>query len=315
MAWQDELNSLDEELSSGRIRADEYRRRRDELLAAASSNPVSLRRIHRQQPPSIANAFNGDSGEVTQQVDLSKAQWETKPPEHRQQQAPRPVMANPAPPMQADEVFGLAANATAPNRQKWPRFVAAIAVLAVLAAGIWWFALRDNTAPETVANQPVQGQLSLDRVPNPTDAPMTYSGVFTVDQAQVYNLLKPDEAATLVQAGSKRILFRGASSGNLVFHTFAYETTTTDVARELATSAMDRNKRVGMVDATGTGVPQGIQVVKSLGDKSAVIEAIYPTEQATIRVLVVQTGPNDERQLSDAIRRGVDAAVKAFPIG
>lgn len=315
MAWQDELNNLDEELSSGRIRADEYRRRRDELLAAASSNPVSLRRIHRQQPPSIANAFNGDAGDVTQQVDLSKAQWETKPPEH-QQQAQRPVMANPAPPMQADEVFGLAANATAPNRRKWPRFVAAIAVLAVLAAGIWWFALRDNNSgPETAANQPTQAQLSLDKVPNPTDAPMTYSGVFTVDQAQVYSLLKPDEAATLVQAGSKRILFRGVSQGNLVFHIFAYETATADLARGLATSAVDRDKRVGMVEATGTGVPQGVDVVKSLGDKSAIIEAIYPAAQATIRVLVVQTGPNDERQLSDAIRRGVDAAVKAFPIG
>lgn len=313
MAWQDELNSLDEELSSGRIRADEYRRRRDELLAAASSNPVSLRRIHRQQPPSIANAFNGDSADVTQQVDLSKAQWETKPPDPRQQ-APRQMLANPAPPMQADEVFGLAANATAPNRKKWPRFVAAIAVLAVLAAGIWFFALRNKSGPEAVANPPA-AQISLERLPNPTDAPMTYSGVFTVDQAQVYNLLKPDEAATLVQAGSKRILFRGVSQGNLVFHTFAYETATTDIARGLTTSAMDRNKRVGMVEATGTGVQQGVNVVKSLGDKSAVIEAIYPTANATIRVMVVQTGPNDERQLSDAIRRGVDAAVKAFPIG
>ncbi|WP_309110077.1 hypothetical protein [Saccharothrix sp.] len=37
MSWQDELSELDRTLAEGRISADDYRRRRDELLASASS--------------------------------------------------------------------------------------------------------------------------------------------------------------------------------------------------------------------------------------------------------------------------------------
>src|SRR6187431_317168 len=93
MGWQDELNSLDQELSAGRIAADEYRRRRDELLATASSSSVEVRRVHRKQGPSIANAFTGtgdpksgdSSADITQQVGVPQepvkpAGWQAMQP-------------------------------------------------------------------------------------------------------------------------------------------------------------------------------------------------------------------------------------------
>jgi hypothetical protein len=328
MAWQDELNSLDEELSAGRIRSDEYRRRRDELLAAASSNPVGARPNLRQQSPSIANAFTGDAQapepDVTQQLAVrqtqpAKATWETKPPQPQliPQPTERSLALNPEPtPMQGSEVFGLAVSSPRAARQ-WPRFVVAIVILALVAGATWWFAFRDKSGPVTAAGPAAQQatQLSVDRLPNPTDVPMTYSGVFTVDQAQVYNLLKPDEAATLVQGGAQRVYFRGVGAGNLVYHTFAYETGTVDAARKLATGVIDRDKKVGMTDSEISGLPQGVRVVKSLGDKSAMYEAVYAANQATIRILVVQSGPTEERQISDAMRRGVEAVVHSIPIG
>src|SRR3954454_6801121 len=95
MAWQDDLRELDEALSAGRIKADEYRKRRDDLLAAASSNPVVTRRIQRHRPTSIANAFSSgepkeggdlrtdDAADVTQQVAVTerKPDWEAAPPQ------------------------------------------------------------------------------------------------------------------------------------------------------------------------------------------------------------------------------------------
>src|ERR1700743_470604 len=39
MSWQDDLGELDPALADGTISADVYRRRRDEILAAAASSP------------------------------------------------------------------------------------------------------------------------------------------------------------------------------------------------------------------------------------------------------------------------------------
>ena len=49
MSWQDELRQLDEELAAGRIGAEQYRARRDQVIAAAA-NPTGA------QPPSSAES-------------------------------------------------------------------------------------------------------------------------------------------------------------------------------------------------------------------------------------------------------------------
>jgi hypothetical protein len=320
MAWQDDLNSLDRALSAGKIDTEEYRRRRDELLAAASSNPGVVRRNQRQQQPSIANAFIGDTAATTpdapKPVGAQQQQWQAARPA-----PPPPVSAIEQPsraPMLGAEVFTPPAP-RAPDRPKWPRFVIAVLVLALVTAGTWWFAFREDGEPSAAGGQDgapqPPAQLSIDKIPNPTDEPMTYSGVFTLDQAQVHNLLQPDEAATLVEGGSKKVYFRGISSGNLVYHIFAYETATADAARKLANSVIERDKRAGMIEETISDLPRGVRVVKSIGEESAIFEAVYPTNQAAVRILVVQKGATNERQLGDAAKRGVTAATRSLPIG
>jgi hypothetical protein len=65
VTWQNELQKLDEELASGRISADDYRRRRDEVLAQASAAPAAAP----QQP---------------QAPFPPPFKWETAPPESTQ---------------------------------------------------------------------------------------------------------------------------------------------------------------------------------------------------------------------------------------
>jgi hypothetical protein len=325
MAWQDELNSLDEELSAGRIKPDEYRRRRDELLAAASSsNQIGLRRGHRQQPPSIANAFNGDAnpksqGDVTQQVKIPSPApaWQATPPppsDAPPPNAPRPITSPPTPPVQGSEVFGLSMSGPSASRKPWPKFVIAVLVLALVAGGIWWFAFRSGDEPDpAVAGAPnTAADFTVDRVPNPTDVPLTTSGVLTVDQAQIYNLLKPAEAAYLSEGGTERIFYRGVTAGNVGYLIFVFQTKDTATGKQLAQRIVDVSKANGHEVGAISDAPAGVTTTKLVVDKAAILEAVYPADRAAVRVVLLQTGEVDEGQLANALRRATSNTVRAI---
>jgi hypothetical protein len=89
MAWQDELKNLDGELSAGRITGDEHRRRRDEILAAASSSAVGLRRpISRPAQPS-GNGQSEAGSDDSQPVDTgSTPAPSSQPPNPQPPSAP-----------------------------------------------------------------------------------------------------------------------------------------------------------------------------------------------------------------------------------
>jgi hypothetical protein len=50
MAWQDDLRELDEALSAGRIKADEYRKRRDRRRSRTRSAAASPKRAATCEP-------------------------------------------------------------------------------------------------------------------------------------------------------------------------------------------------------------------------------------------------------------------------
>ncbi|MFC0115800.1 hypothetical protein [Kibdelosporangium aridum] len=331
MGWQDELQSLDEQLSAGQIRAEEYRKRRDELLAAASSGAVSLRRVQRQKSPSvakpsIANAFNGDTkpdtsktADVTQQV--PPVAWTTARPagpaqqqQHPQQPpaAMQPPQGQGPPPMSApmigSEVFGTPP--TGPTKKsRVPKFVIAVVVLALVAAGTWWFAFRGNNDSPQIAVPPpaaTSSELSIDKIPNPTDSPLSTSGVLTVDQAQTNNIIRPDEAAYLSATDLQKIYFRNIVIGNLSYQLFAFQTQTDTGGARIVSGALERGKRASMVPASMEGLPPKVTLTKILNDGAAIYEAVYPIERGAVRLVVLQVGPNNERQLVSSMKRMVD---------
>jgi hypothetical protein len=318
MAWQDELNSLDKELAAGRIKPDEYRRRRDELLASASSNPVGMRRIHRQQPSSIANAFNGEgkpdtSADVTQQVDVPETAWEAKPPGVRPDTPPVRDFVQIAP-KQGAEVFGLAVSGPTTAR-RWPRFLIAIVVLALVAGATWWFAFPTKSS-QSVATPPAgeqrTSQFGVESLPNPTDVPLSYSGALTVDQMQIYNLVTPEEAAFLVEAGTGQVYYRGVTAGNLVYHIYAYRTKDQASSRALMSKIVDRNKRIGMTDLAISGIAPSVKAQQVFNETTGIYEAIYVSDQATVRMVVAQSGPHDDAKLAGAMKRVADAVTRSI---
>ena len=76
MSWQDELRQLDEELAAGRIGAEQYRARRDQVIAAAA-NPTGA------QPPSPA-----ESTTMLPPIGPNSGP-QPLPPQHIQQQLPQ----------------------------------------------------------------------------------------------------------------------------------------------------------------------------------------------------------------------------------
>jgi hypothetical protein len=68
MTWQEELRQLDSALAGGELAANEYRKRRDEILAAASSAQTPSSVIGPPTGPRPAVAPDADSAEVTQIV-------------------------------------------------------------------------------------------------------------------------------------------------------------------------------------------------------------------------------------------------------
>lgn len=68
MTWQEELRQLDSALARGEVAANEYRKRRDEILAAASSAQPPSDIIGPPTGPQPAVSADGDNAEVTQVV-------------------------------------------------------------------------------------------------------------------------------------------------------------------------------------------------------------------------------------------------------
>lgn len=88
MTWQDELQKLDNELASGRISADDYRRRRDEVLSGSAGGGPAQHQPQQQAP--FAPPFKweakppaGPSPDATQVVT-------NRPPQQQQQQNSNP---------------------------------------------------------------------------------------------------------------------------------------------------------------------------------------------------------------------------------
>ncbi|WP_184810942.1 SHOCT domain-containing protein [Actinophytocola algeriensis] len=78
MTWQEELRQLDSALAGGELSANEYRKRRDEILAAASSAqpPSPLLGAPAEPPPAQADNGDqaGDQAEVTQIVNVEESE-------------------------------------------------------------------------------------------------------------------------------------------------------------------------------------------------------------------------------------------------
>ncbi|MGQ0839908.1 hypothetical protein [Actinokineospora sp.] len=286
MEWQERLRELDAREAAGEVSAADHRRLRDEILAQASSR-VSVRQ---------AAGFGAKA-----------------PVQHA------PLTSAPIPPARIatgqELVEGSAIFAGAREGRRTRVVLVVLAVVVVLAAvggGVWWYLQRsDEQAPAAQQTQATRPGLSLDRLPNPTQNPLTTTGTFSVDQGLAAKLLKQEEVDYLTNGATQQVFFRAAAEDELSYQMFLFQTPGQEGATVVNSSIIAVGKEGRLVDAGISGLPAGVTATKAT--EVGLVQASYVTDGGTVRIIILQNGTRDDAKLTDALRRTVVLTARSLP--
>ena len=289
MDWQERLRRLDERRAGNKLTAAEYRRQRDEILAEASSRSAGPR-------GRVTSPMDGPTMRTTPVTPV----WSPAPP-------PRPPGAA-SPPLAGEELF-----ATAKPRRAGRRMLALFVVIlfSLISGTVWWLVFRADqpSASDGSAN----AALTIEMLPNPTDAPLSTSGVLSVDQAVANGLASKDDAATLTGRGTEKIFYRAVVVGDTAYQIYAYQTRDPNGGKALAADLVERGRRQGMADA-GITIATGVTTLRVTAPAGAILEAVYPSHGIAVRVSVSQTKQIDEAKLAAALEHAALTTVMAIPV-
>jgi hypothetical protein len=292
MSWEEELRQLDDALAAGKVSASKHRKRRDEILAEASS---------------------AQSSALPASGVLSRAAWRPVRQARRPVAAPSlPQPSQPITPTQAQEMFVTSRPATG---RRWLGVLAAVLVLALAAGVTWWFGFRQDepgtpAAGSTSSAQPRQGG-GIDelRLPGTAD---DRNGKFSVQRALELKVLSPLEADLLKQSGITEVTYVGASEGDYRYLVYAYPSVDPDAARATTGVVAHIHEQIGLTEAPIV-VPDGVQAVELRNAKAAVVRALYTSGNTTVQLAVLQEPAGDPAALESAFKRAVALAVDKLP--
>ncbi|GGS18546.1 SHOCT domain-containing protein [Actinokineospora fastidiosa] len=285
MDWQDRLRELDAQLASGELTRGEYRSRRDELLAEASSAPV-LRHHRDTRPPT--------------------GSFPAAPPPPRDLFASAPQ----APPaaLAGTEVFS-----TAGTPSKGPRAaLIAVAVLAVVAVALWVVLLKPFSGDETAAAPPAPRSLA-EMVPTPEGRPNPKNGVLTVPEAAEANVISAAGAKALSTNGVLEVVFRSTVDGDLGTAVIAGRAASVDAATA-AVGQLHENMRARGFQDVDEPLVEGPTTVKENAD-NRFVNAVFAVDDVVVQISLSQPVTGDESLLNAALRNTAAAITNALRTG
>lgn len=260
MTWQEDLRQLDARLAAGDIGAADYRRTRDEILAEASSgnqangtespkeglwtstNPSAQDEKTTETPApgetTVVVRVDAPDEEKTQIVTADQLEQPTRPvgpagPPPQPWPGPMPGQYQQRPaPIQGQEVF---AQASSGGSGKWLRWVIPVVIVALVAAGLWWFVFREDSPPPQAENPPSSTSQSEEpeepevpsidelagSVPTLPGEPKADNGPMTTAEALELGLLNPTYATLLEDNGANELVFQKSTRDNLGFQVAA----------------------------------------------------------------------------------------------
>ncbi|GLZ41272.1 hypothetical protein [Actinokineospora sp. NBRC 105648] len=277
MQWQDDLRELDARLAAGRMSAGEHRRRRDEVLAEASSTTGRI------------------PGSAFQSAVPPQPGW---PPPNDVPQA-LPV---PQPHFDGEAVFTTATPQRGPGRLVVVAVVAAIAV----GAAVWWAVSRGDK-PEAAAPVAVSPAAELvvklpalpgTVVSQPAVLPATLGpqlglyarGVAPEDSSGLVNTATADGPRSLVV----NVLDNGAG-------------------QDRTAQALGYAKASGWVVAPAPEGTSGVEVVRTVHPTVQLYRGIYRSTRWT--VLVTATGAADDEGFRAYFESVLDRTRATLPVG
>ena len=261
MTWQEDLRQLDARLANGDIGAADYRRTRDEILAEASSgnqangtespkdglwtsaNPSAQDEKTTETPApgetTVVVRVDAPDEEKTQIVTADQLEQPTRPvgpagPPPPPQSWPAPIpgqfQQRPAP-IQGQEVF-----ASSGGSGKWLRWVIPLVIVALVAAGLWWFVFRDDSTQPQAENPPPSSTSqteepeapavpSIDDVAGSVPAlpgePKADNGPMTTAEALQLGLLNEAYATLLQDNGASELVYQKSTQDRLGYQVAA----------------------------------------------------------------------------------------------
>ncbi|HEX3649473.1 MAG TPA: hypothetical protein VHV49_13685 [Pseudonocardiaceae bacterium] len=323
MSWQDDLGELDQALADGRISADAYRGRRDEILAAYSSGERSApaaadpgdepttRAKGPFAPPFRWTSTSPDTTQVvpsgsdaTQVVPRNSVPWPW-PDEPDTLSPPDPTWL-----VQGPEVF----QTGRPGRGRIAAIVAAVVVVVgLIVAGFVVFGQggqvergRATTRPSPVRPRPPD-ELAIAPLPGSAE---DRGDVTTFEGAAGEDFLTPGEIGFYRGAGAGRSRLATSTTANgvhvLVFTTVAASPTAAGTARD---DLAEQQLIYGMRQATAP--PDGVRVaeVDRTATVPATIRAHYVHDATVVRI---QVNGNDLTSVRAVFQDVIRAQVKAL---
>lgn len=223
-----------------------------------------------------------------------------------------PGHASPAPPVQGNEVFSQARKESSGKRAVLGA-LGVLVVLALIAAGIWFFALRNDSQP-TQASGPTTTSTVVpqdtdpgSQIPALPGVPNANDGTMATDKAVQLKIIAPAEAGLLKKQGIDQLVFRGSTGEATGYSLIAVRGTdvrkTSDALRDYLTK--NGFKAAGTLDG-------GYAIFAAHYGDVTVYRTVYTSGAFSVRVGVSRKGATD-KDLRDDLTKALGALAKALP--
>lgn len=316
MDWQKDLRQLDQRLAGGSVSATEYRKLRDEILAEASSGSPLVTSARKPTIPESA-AAETPIGEMTQVIDRDGI----APPIPRQaepQEPPAPPVPLPrttwTAPTDGLDVFTVVRPTEGPPR--WVIALGTLVLLALVASGVWWFALRNDGPDGNAAGQPPSAQLvvtdlehDLPGLPgesNPNNATMS------VDRALELKLISVKYAEDFRANGASQVVYKASRDNGMGLMVMVVPLASEEGATATVNGISAHLKSVGFAEVPTEIAGQPIALGRT-DQQFRTYGAAYRSGKLCVQVSISQPPSDDEAALRTQFDQLLGSALTTLP--
>jgi len=251
--------------------------------------------------------------------------WATQLPDPNAQTGvfPRPLQPMPpgpaVTPMDAQDLFVSNKAPRDGGKKPWLIALVLVVVLALAGGAVWFFALRDDNAPDTADKKTDQSEaappppaVDITKIELPGEAAAN-GGEMDITKAGELKVLAPAEAALLADAGVGPVVYSGSADGDYRYLLYSYKSEDAAAAEELTGKIADVQKQMGFQDTKVDEVPDEVGVSAVSNTAAAAVRAVYTYGDTTIQLCVLQVPKGSEDDVRVQFQTALTAVTDAAP--